>query len=49
VLRRENEDVVDAFLISAAGEEFELVEEPFLSAPCLGGPDGHFCAIMRRG
>lgn len=49
VLRRENEDVVDAFLISAAGEEFELVEEPFLSAPCLGGADGHFCAIMSRG
>ena len=49
VLRRENEDVVDAFLGNEAGAAFELVEEPFLSAPCLGGPDGHFCAIMRRG
>ena len=47
VLRQENEDVVNAFLASGAGSHFELAGDPFQSIPYLGGPDGHFCAILR--
>ena len=47
VLKAEDEEVVQAFVRDAGGD-FELVGEPFRSFPELDGPDGHFCAELRR-
>ncbi|MDO5335275.1 MAG: transcription antitermination factor NusB [Coriobacteriia bacterium] len=53
VFKREDEDVVEAFLASEAGAEFEI--EPiageakyFFVNPTVGGPDVHFAARLRR-
>lgn len=48
VLRMENEGVVETFLAGDAGREFEPDGDWFVSNPRVGGPDGHFCARMRK-
>ena len=48
VLRAEDEDVVDAFLASAAGAGFEREEPDWLRMPAPGACDGHFLARLRR-
>lgn len=48
ILPAEDEEVVDAFLASAAGRAFERLGAAFLTIPEQGGPDGHFCALLRR-
>lgn len=48
VLRQENEEAVEAFLLTSEGAGFKLVGEPFQSLPQIDGPDGHFCARLRR-
>lgn len=48
VFKGEDEDVVEAFLTDACGQGFKQEDRTFLSTPRLGGPDGHFCAFLRR-
>ena len=48
VLRQENEGVVDAFLGSPVGASFVPMDKPFSTLPTLVGPDGHFCACLKR-
>ncbi len=47
VLAEENECVVDAFL--AGNPRFVRAEPDFQSMPSTGGPDGHYCAVLKRG
>ena len=46
VLAEENECVVDAFL--AGNPHFVRAEPDFQSMPSTGGPDGHYCAVLKR-
>lgn len=49
IFEEENQQVVDAFLASPDMGEWQRVEKDFQSLPQLGGPDGHFACILRRG
>ena len=46
VLAEEKECVVDAFL--AGNPHFVRAEPDFQSMPSTGGPDGHYCAVLKR-
>lgn len=53
VFKRENEDVIEAFLASDEGAEFEIESlggkaKYFFAKPTVGGPDVHFACILRR-
>jgi broad specificity phosphatase PhoE len=48
VLRVEDEDVVEAFLASEEGAPFVWVDPEAPGVPAIGGPDGHFCARLKR-
>lgn len=47
-LMRENDGVVQGFLSSDRGKGFELEGDPLQTLPSVGGPDGHFCACLRK-
>jgi 16S rRNA (cytosine967-C5)-methyltransferase len=48
VFKSEDEDVVETFLGEASGQGFEQEDRTFFSSPRRGGPDGHYCAFLRR-
>lgn len=48
VLQEENAQVVKNFLATDRGRSYVLESEPLQTWPELGGPDGHFAALLRR-
>lgn len=48
LMPQENEQVIECFLHSARGRKFAREGEWFQSFPTPGGPDGHFCACLRK-
>lgn len=48
ILGEENQQVVDDFLVKQSQGEWRVSEDSFATLPTLGGPDGHFAAVLQR-
>ena len=48
LMHEENDAVVESFLESEPGARFVLEGKPLRTTPALGGPDGHFLAMLRH-
>lgn len=48
ILDEENQQVVDGFLADQTQGTWRIGEGSFASLPTLGGPDGHFAAVLQR-
>lgn len=48
ILDEENQQVVDDFLATQPQGEWRVGEDSFATLPTLGGPDGHFAAVLQR-
>lgn len=48
ILDEENQRVVDGFLADQTQGTWRIGEGSFASLPMLGGPDGHFAAVLQR-